>query len=212
MPTLVMTLSLLFAHRNISIIESGRITHCIPHFISQGATLDFITAFQLPLEMMIDGNLLELPDLDADNSQCSSTPHTYHITSLLISIQKDPLPLDLPHNMHVGITDYHAYCLFQRILPDGTMEPTILLCAGQLLQQYVVDSFASAEQSKLRWIKTHQTQLRTEYYSVLADTVAGENIDARQHGKRIILSSSFIGPRHMCQLFQDTASLGNVSS
>ena len=53
------------------------------------------------------------------------------------------------------MTCFWAYCLFERLLEvNGVHErgPTTILCGGCLLQQLVVDCWASAEQLNLRWL------------------------------------------------------------
>jgi len=50
---------------------------------------------------------------------------------------------------------YHAY----RLHPKPGEQPS-LFWGGNLLQQYVVDAWASIEQSKLNWIRNHQKELK----------------------------------------------------
>lgn len=100
---------------------------------------------------------------------------------------------------------YYAYRLHQR--PN---EPTTVLRGGKLLQQYVVDAWASTEQSELNWIRHHQKELRADVYQGLRDQAAqpGHDTDMAEIGQRIILPSSHSGsPRHMYQLFQDSMAI-----
>ncbi|KAF8801157.1 hypothetical protein BYT27DRAFT_7047348, partial [Phlegmacium glaucopus] len=101
---------------------------------------------------------------------------------------------------------YHAYRLHSRL-----REIPLLQWGGNLFQQYVVDAWAAVEQSTLNWIKHHQKDLRAEVYSGLRDAVLGDrdnNINLAEHGRRIILPSSFIGSEHhMMQLFQDSMAI-----
>lgn len=97
---------------------------------------------------------------------------------------------------------YYVYQLHQR-----SNEPTTILRGGKLLQQYVVDAWASTEQSELNWIRHHQKELRADVYQGLRDQAAQPNhdTDMSEIGQRIILPSSHTGsPRHMYQLFQDS--------
>ena len=75
------------------------------------------------------------------------------------------------------------------------------------LQQYVVDAWASTEQSELNWIRHHQKELRSDLYQDLRNA-ANDGADAANQGKRIILPSTHMGsPRHMYQLFQDSMAI-----
>src|SRR5882757_5412428 len=86
-----------------------------------------------------------------------------------------------------------------------------LLWGGNLFQQYVVDAWASVEQNTINWVKTHQKELRAEVYSGLRDAALGDqvnNLNLEEHGRRIILPSSFSGgERCMNQRFQDSMAI-----
>jgi hypothetical protein len=82
----------------------------------------------------------------------------------------------------------------------------ILHLGGRLLQQYICDMWVSTDQSRLRWLESHQADLRASLYSGLEDAVGhGEqDLDLRDIGHRVVLPSSYIGgPRYMNQRFQD---------
>lgn len=62
------------------------------------------------------------------------------------------------------------------------------------------------EQQRLLYQRLHQTELKAETYSGLADAVAAN--EHREAGSYVILSSSFIGsPRHNHQLYQDAMAM-----
>jgi len=70
--------------------------------------------------------------------------------------------------------------------------------------------WVSTDQNRLRWIETHQPQLRAALYSGLEDAAGhGEmDIDLDDVGHRVVLPSSYIGgPRYMNQRFQDAIAL-----
>jgi hypothetical protein len=70
--------------------------------------------------------------------------------------------------------------------------------------------WVSTNQNHLRWVETHQAQLRGALYSGLEDAVGhGEaDINLQDIGHRIVLPSSYIGgPRYMNQWFQDAIAL-----
>jgi hypothetical protein len=80
---------------------------------------------------------------------------------------------------------------------------------GRLLQQYVVDAWASTEQSELNWIRHHQKELRADSYQSLHTAInANPETDAANTGQRVVLPSTHLGsPRHMYQLFQDSMAI-----
>ncbi|XP_070004230.1 uncharacterized protein [Nicotiana sylvestris] len=64
------------------------------------------------------------------------------------------------------------------------------------------------ESSRLKFIRTHQKQLRVDSYKVLADAILHGDIDPSSQGKRIILPSSFTGgARYMVQNYQDAMAI-----
>ena len=102
-------------------------------------------------------------------------------------------------------------CYYAHRLHSRPGEQPLLHWGGNLFQQYVVDAWASVEQSTLNWVKHHQKELRSDVYSGLRDAVLGDadnNLNLAQHGQRVILPSSFQGgERYMIQLFQDAMAI-----
>jgi Helitron helicase-like domain at N-terminus len=106
------------------------------------------------------------------------------------------------------------------------LEPTTILRAGRLLQQFVVDGWASCQQNNLNWIRhnqvsfmphimfcplssltTFQSTIRAELYSGIVDAHMNGD-DLADVGQRVVLPSSFQGSdRFMGQLFQDTMAI-----
>src|SRR5258705_395384 len=80
---------------------------------------------------------------------------------------------------------------------------------GRLFQQYIVDAWASIEQSELNWVRHNQKTIRADLYDGLRDALRGvQGIDLRQMGKRIVLPASHPGSTcHMYQLFQDSMAI-----
>jgi hypothetical protein len=105
---------------------------------------------------------------------------------------------------HVSLVEYFAYRL--HIRPN---EQNHLFKAGRLFQEYIVDSWASAEQYRLRWFRNNQDTIRADVYSGLADTVAADpGVNGRNIGMRTILPSSFTGStRFMIQNLQDALAI-----
>jgi hypothetical protein len=89
-------------------------------------------------------------------------------------------------------------------------EFNILLRGGRLFTRYMVDMFASLDQSRLRFLEDNQPRIRAAHFSGLEDAMMddGDNADLHELGQRIILPSSYIGgPRHMTQRFQDAMTI-----
>jgi hypothetical protein len=101
---------------------------------------------------------------------------------------------------HVTAAMFHSYYLHDR---RGVK--SILLRAGRLFQEWIVDAAAVNEQNKLRWISENQPKLRAETYSSFKGVVAdGDDLNPSDLGVKVILPSSFGGsPRHMAALYQD---------
>lgn len=71
-------------------------------------------------------------------------------------------------------------------------------------------ALAKQEMQRLRWLETHQKEIRAELYQHLADAVDAHdhagNGGPLQAGQRVILPSSFSGgPRNMHGRYQDGA-------
>jgi len=75
----------------------------------------------------------------------------------------------------------------------------------------VVDAWASCEQRKLNWARTHQHTLRSELYQGLQDAAVHDRHDGEDVGPlghKLILPSSYVGsPRFITQLFQDAMAI-----
>ena len=103
---------------------------------------------------------------------------------------------------HVTARCYYAYHLHQR--HDSSLA---IFYAGCLFQQFVVDAWATTEQSSLDWVHHNQTKLRADLYKTALQNIE-DDMGAEERGDRIILPSSHLGsPRHMFQLFQDSMAI-----
>jgi hypothetical protein len=74
--------------------------------------------------------------------------------------------------------NFHAYQLFTRQSSFNTIH-----CACRLMQQYIVNAWATIDQSNLRWIFSHQTEIRSDLYASEADVAAVSDISSDQVGK-----------------------------
>jgi hypothetical protein len=84
------------------------------------------------------------------------------------------------------------------------------LHGGKLLQQYVVDNWASPEQRKLAWIKGNQGNLRADLYDSVVDAFADgdHQLDPNDLGQKFILPATFQGSyRDMLQNLQNSLAI-----
>ncbi|KAI5390770.1 hypothetical protein KIW84_075891 [Lathyrus oleraceus] len=103
------------------------------------------------------------------------------------------------NGQRVSCRAYYSYML--QILPN---DQSMLLHADRLLQQYVVDNYVKIESGRLRWIKEHQSDIRSELYQGLHDALHVGETNAENIGKRTILPSPFIdGRRDMIRRYED---------
>ena len=103
----------------------------------------------------------------------------------------------------VSPKEYFSYRLHERI-----GECNIIFYSRRLFQQFIVDAYTMIECGRLRFIRSNQKKLRAEMYNGLAEAVLRGETDGSNHGKRVILPSSFVGgARYMIQNYQDAMSI-----
>jgi hypothetical protein len=103
----------------------------------------------------------------------------------------------------VTTMEYYAYRL--QIRSHST---NLLLRAGRLFQQYVVDMYVKIESNRLNFHRHNQDKIRSELYQGLQDAIARGDNNPRYIGQRIVLPATFIGsPRDMMQRYQDAMAL-----
>jgi hypothetical protein len=85
---------------------------------------------------------------------------------------------------------YFAFRLFAR-----RNEFSTILRGGRLMQQYIVDAFASVDQSRLRYYLLNQRKIWASVYNGLEDAISNrdDDVDLNELGRRCILPSSYIG-------------------
>ena len=79
--------------------------------------------------------------------------------------------------------------------------------AGFLFQEYIVDSWAASEHSRLEWFRHNQHTIRADLYCGVVDALR-EGLDLSCVGRKVILPSSFTsGPRFIQKCLQDALAL-----
>ena len=83
------------------------------------------------------------------------------------------------------------------------------MCLGKVFQHFVTDAYACVDTNNLNFQRTHQKELRAEYYSGLMDRVGNDQVlEPREIGKKMILSASYPGsPRALKGLYQDAMTI-----
>ncbi|GLB44068.1 putative helitron helicase-like domain at N-terminus [Lyophyllum shimeji] len=107
---------------------------------------------------------------------------------------------------YVSKVQFYRYRLY---LHPPAIDSQHLFLSQKLFQEFVCDVWATAEQSRLRWVWHNQNTIRGDIYAGLADAVAA-NVDAstEELGRRIILPATFAGStRNMQQLLQDALAI-----
>ncbi|CAH9133153.1 unnamed protein product [Cuscuta epithymum] len=103
----------------------------------------------------------------------------------------------------VSVREYFAFRLHER-----DQESPSILFSKRLFQQFVVDAYTMVEAGRLRYVRTHQQELRCEMYKGLSDAILRGETDSRAQGKRVILPSTFTGgARYMIQNYQDAMAI-----
>ncbi|CAN0871853.1 ATP-dependent DNA helicase PIF1 [Linum grandiflorum] len=103
---------------------------------------------------------------------------------------------------HVTRREYYCFRLQYR-----DSEGTTLLRGGKVLQHFCIDVWTTIEEDRLRYIRDHQKELRSDVYKGLLEAFQQGDHSAAGRGN-IILPSTFTGsPRYMHQLYLDATSI-----
>lgn len=97
---------------------------------------------------------------------------------------------------------HYAYRIQERINDDN-----ILIKGRKLFQQFCCDMYIKIEGLRLKYIRTHQSEIRAEEYDAYQNEI-NKGTQGGNVGKPVILPSSFTGgPRYQGQLYQDAMAL-----
>ena len=102
--------------------------------------------------------------------------------------------------------DYYAHYLHEREPSTGHRDTLLRGCRA--FQEYCCMAYAKIESQRLRYIDTHQTDLRAEQYDQLLQWVPEHDQETGNVGRRVILPASFVGsPRDMNARFQNAMAI-----
>jgi len=100
---------------------------------------------------------------------------------------------------HISCLEYYSYKLQIR-----TSDKSVLLHAGRLFQQYVVDMYVKIETARLYYFRNNQKQIRAELYQGIVDSVQNRETRGSKVGRKFVLPKSFTcGPRDMLRRYMD---------
>ncbi|KAK1355709.1 hypothetical protein POM88_048965 [Heracleum sosnowskyi] len=88
----------------------------------------------------------------------------------------------------ITMKEYYSYKL--QVRKDEGLHVRL---AGRLYQQYVVDAFSCIEQARLWWLRTHQTELRSDFYSTVAKKYVTGESETSNVGKDDIKKKNYFG-------------------
>ncbi|GMF47935.1 unnamed protein product [Phytophthora fragariaefolia] len=81
----------------------------------------------------------------------------------------------------MSLREHVAYRLYQKV-----DDQSVLHKGGRLFQQYCVDQRAKCEQEQLRWIATHQAELRADQYCGFQDALLSETTVELGEGEALL--------------------------
>ena len=100
----------------------------------------------------------------------------------------------------LSVRQFYAHRICQRGKGSG-VEPHIR--AGRLFQEYVCVNAAKVSSERLRYIETHQADIRADLYQNIADAARS----GTECGKRVVLPASYAGERvlarRICRRFTE---------
>lgn len=105
--------------------------------------------------------------------------------------------------IRVTLRDFIAFRIQERDFEHG-----IIVNAGRLFQQFVVDCFSMIESQRLHWIRMNQSTIRCDILSGLQEAIHSGETHTFAVGKRVVLPASFTGgPRYMFNNCQDAMAI-----
>ncbi|KAE9283341.1 hypothetical protein PR003_g27150 [Phytophthora rubi] len=81
----------------------------------------------------------------------------------------------------MALREHTAYRLFQKVGDQSALHQ-----GGRLFQQWVVDQRAKCEQEQLRWVATHQKEIRANQYHGVEDALLNENTINLDEGEGLL--------------------------
>lgn len=100
---------------------------------------------------------------------------------------------------HITMREFFAFRIQERY-----GESPIIVMAGRLYQQFLVDAFTMIETNRLRYIYFNQKKLRCDSYETIKKAVERGDSNLSEHGRSIVIPGSYTGgTRYMLQHYLD---------
>ncbi|XP_073302966.1 uncharacterized protein [Primulina huaijiensis] len=110
------------------------------------------------------------------------------------------------HGKNDRMVSCRKYYCYKLQIRDTDM--SVLLCGRRLLQQFVVDMYIKLETTRLDYYRRNQSEIRSEMYQGIVDSVVNGETRGSEIGHRVVLPASFIGgPRDMHKRYLDAIAL-----
>jgi hypothetical protein len=99
--------------------------------------------------------------------------------------------------------EWVGYRIQQREIENST-----IVFSRRLFHQFLVDSFSTIESARLKYLRDHQQELRSDMYKGLTEAILRGETNTTSTGKRIVLPATFVGgARYMIQNYQDAMAI-----
>lgn len=120
-----------------------------------------------------------------------------------LGIKKGDKASEKLKNKNISMRQYFAFRLHER-----KNEAHTILDSRRLFQQFVVDAYTTIESNRLRYLRTHQTSLRSDSYDSIKESENAGRVDMAEQGSSFLLPASFTGgPRYMKNLYLDAMTI-----
>ncbi|XP_075492617.1 uncharacterized protein LOC142530687 [Primulina tabacum] len=138
------------------------------------------------------------------NKQTSTGETTF--SSIEDMLNQEQQGISKESNKLVSCREYYCYKLQMR---DHLT--SVLLYAGRLFQQYIVDMYIKLETTRLDYYQRNQAEMRAEFYQGIVDSIIRGETRGSEVGQRIVLPASFIGgPRDMRRRYLNAMALVRI--
>ncbi|CAN1254542.1 ATP-dependent DNA helicase PIF1 [Linum perenne] len=233
LPSIVNELQLMLDETNVLVQSFRRIRSSLSEPENNNLRLRIVGSriagarqYELPTGCELAGLIPD--DFQPDREERDIIVHTrqsglLRITNLNPKYDALHFPLLFPHGedgFHLGIalkpchslktrkrghvTRREYYCFRLQYRDD---EGTTLIRGGKVLQHFCIDVWTTIEEDRLRYVRDHQKELRSDIYKGLLEAFHQGDHNAAGRGN-IILPSTFTGgPRYMHQLYLDATAI-----
>ncbi|KAE9002551.1 hypothetical protein PR001_g18217 [Phytophthora rubi] len=164
--------------------KSNPRTHNLPTVSEVGATLIEDSNLDKPRDILLwakDHRLLRLFELNSVYDPLQYPLLLPHGESGWAFTDEYADNIERRSKREMSLREHVAYRLFQKVDDELALHQ-----GGRLFQQYCVDQRAKCEQEQLRWIASHQAELRAEQYRGVQDALLNEPTTVLNEGEGLL--------------------------